>query len=150
MDPHVDSGPQQATLKVRRADARVLVVDDSALLRRLLASTLTSLGFCRIEQAEDGEQAARLLAEATFDVVITDWGMPRMSGFELLRWIRAQPALSATHVLLVTGQHDRDQRLLALAAGASGYLTKPLADEALAHHLDQFVPPSEPLPEGRR
>jgi CheY-like chemotaxis protein len=106
------------------SSGRVLVVDDSAVVRELIAVNLELEGFV-VETAEDGEAALEAVARHRPDVVTLDVVMPRLDGFETAERLRADPATADIPLVLVTGRaaaadRDRGERL-----GVDGYLTKP-------------------------
>jgi two-component system, NtrC family, sensor kinase len=104
--------------------SRVLVVDDNADMCVMLAAVLADNGY-DVQTAPGGEAARKLLAKTTFDVVVTDIGMPRITGIDLLREIHA--AAPDTSVLLMTGLPTVDTATRALQGGAFDYLLKPIA-----------------------
>jgi EAL domain-containing protein (putative c-di-GMP-specific phosphodiesterase class I) len=107
---------------------RVLVVDDDAPLRRASARILGAEGF-EVVQAEDGEEALRILAAGDFDVVVSDVMMPRTTGLQLLRAIRERDL--ELPVILMTGAPSMESALEAKRHGALHYLTKPVESERL-------------------
>src|SRR3546814_4782896 len=86
---------------------KILVVDDFSTMRRIVKNLLQELGYSNIQEADDGNTALTMLKAAKFDFVVTDWNMPGMTGIDLLKAIRADPALKATTVLMVTAEKDR-------------------------------------------
>ena len=113
---------------------KALVVDDSRAMRAILAGILGEAGF-QTEEAGDGEAALAALRAAAADLVVVDWHLPGMSGPELVRAIRAQPAWSAVRVLMVTTEVDPARVREALDAGAQEYLMKPFSAEQLRDKL---------------
>jgi CheY-like chemotaxis protein len=105
---------------------RVLVVEDEPDLRELLSPT------CEVLTAADGQAALELLSrENSVDLVTTDAMMPRLSGTELVAWLRADPARAGLPVLMLTARADESHRLSALPVGVDDYLTKPFAPAEL-------------------
>ena len=106
---------------------KILVVDDFSTMRRIVRNLLVELGFSNglIQEADDGENALTMLRNNAFDMVVTDWNMPNMTGIDLLRAIRAEPALKGMPVLMVTAENNRDQIIAAAQAGVNGYIVKP-------------------------
>src|SRR5947209_16140539 len=90
-----------------RIDASILVVDDEAMLRKVVGRALTAAG-CTVTYAADGEEALALLTKASPDLVISDVTMPRVDGFELLRRLRSQTTTKALPVILFTGRGDTE------------------------------------------
>lgn len=116
---------------------RILVVDDFSTMRRIVRNLLVELGFSGslIQEADDGENALIALRAQPFDLVVTDWNMPNMTGIDLLRAIRAEPSLKAIPVLMVTAENNRDQIIAAAQAGVSGYVVKPFTAVTLQEKL---------------
>jgi two-component system, OmpR family, response regulator MprA len=104
--------------------ARILVVDDEPALQSALTRAL-SIEHYEVARADDGEQALAQLGSAPFEAVILDVGMPRMSGLEVCRRLRAGG--DHTPVLMLTARSDVDDRVAGLDAGADDYLVKPFA-----------------------
>src|SRR5438128_1009500 len=107
-----------------RIDASILVVDDEAMLRKVVGRGLTAAG-CTVTYAADGEEALAKLAEAPPDLVISDVTMPRVDGFELLKRIREQTTTKALPVILLTGRGDTEDIVAGMGLGADDYLVKP-------------------------
>ena len=114
---------------------RFLVVDDFSTMRRILGTLLKELGFTHIVEAEDGAIALQKLHHGTFQFVVTDWNMPNMNGLDLLKSIRADPALQHLPVLMVTAEAKKENIILAAQAGANGYIVKPFTGATLGEKL---------------
>ena len=112
---------------------RVLLADDHRMLREGLRRSLTDEGFDVVGEADNGEQAVRLVAELSPDVVLMDVSMPEMDGVEATRRIRATGAES--RVLMLTMHADKDVLADAIRAGASGYLVKDCSTEEVAEAI---------------
>ena len=119
---------------------KFLVVDDFSSMRRMLRNLLKELGYRDSDEAEDGVVALEKLHGAHYDVVLTDWSMPNLSGIELLREIRRDPLLAHLPVLMVTGEALPENRAEATAAGASGYVLKPFTLDTLGAALASVLP----------
>jgi len=119
--------------------ARALVVDDSAASRRLLRSILSSMGF-KISTAMDGRAAWELHAGRPFDVIVTDWVMPNMDGYELVRALRTSG--DTTPVLVVSGYRDGETRDLCTRFEKVAWLGKPLDLAELRSSLRSILRPS--------
>ncbi|HVY32035.1 MAG TPA: protein kinase [Polyangiaceae bacterium] len=129
----VKDAPAQAT---EAAPGRVLLVDDQPELRRLFQRTLTKAGH-HVSVAENGRKAVELVANNTFDVVISDVRMPDMGGVELLQALHAEdPDMP---VLLVSGSPDLETAMKAVEYGAFEYLTKPVSFEKLRASTDRAI-----------
>ncbi len=106
-------------------ELKFLVVDDFSTMRRIVRNLLKELGFNNVEEAEDGVDALNKLQAGGYGFVISDWNMPNMDGLELLKTIRADGAMSALPVLMVTAEAKKENIIAAAQAGASGYVVKP-------------------------
>jgi two-component system, chemotaxis family, sensor histidine kinase and response regulator PixL len=107
----------------------VLVVDDSAMMRKTLALTLQKVGY-RILQARDGKEALELLLQnSTVDLIVSDLEMPRLNGFEFLNELRKNPLPSTIPVVMLTTRINDKHRQLALHLGASAYMSKPYIEQ---------------------
>ncbi len=112
---------------------RVLLADDHRMLREGLRRSLTDEGFDVVGEADNGEEAVRLVAELAPDVVLMDVSMPEMDGVEATRRIRATDTES--RVLMLTMHADKDVLADAIRAGASGYLVKDCSTEEVAEAI---------------
>ncbi len=119
---------------------KILVVDDFSTMRRIVRNLLVELGFSGplIQEADDGESALVMLKSQPFDMVVTDWNMPNMTGIELLRAIRAEASLKGLPVLMVTAENNRDQIIAAAQAGVNGYIVKPFTAATLQEKLTKI------------
>jgi two-component system phosphate regulon response regulator PhoB len=114
--------------------ATVLVVEDEPAIQDLLAYNLERAGY-RVARAESAEQALRALAESLPDLVVLDWMLPGMSGFDLARRLRAQERTRALPVIVLTARAEERDKLAALEAGADDYVTKPFSPRELAARI---------------
>ncbi|MFY9269195.1 MAG: chemotaxis response regulator CheY [Candidatus Manganitrophaceae bacterium] len=120
---------------------KILVVDDMSTMRRIVKNTLKQLGYVNIEEAEDGNGALAKLRGEPFGFVVSDWNMPNMTGLDLLKAIRQDPALAAIPVLMVTAEAKKENVLEAVQAGVSNYIVKPFTAETLKEKIDKIFPP---------
>ena len=120
---------------VAGAKARVLVVDDSSLIRLYCRDVLEKAGF-EVEQAINGIEAMEKVLEQAFDLVIVDVNMPRMDGFSFIRALRGSALeVSTLPALVVTTESSPQDREEARMAGANFYLVKPLSESDLVRHV---------------
>ena len=117
----------------------ILVVDDSATMRRMVIASLRALADVHCDQASTGLEAIERLALAPVDVIILDLNMPDMHGIEVLQFVRSHERYRAIPVIILTTRGDNDSRALAFAAGASQYLTKPFTPQLLATHVSTLL-----------
>ena len=117
---------------------RILVVDDSPTIRELTKIFLKDLEFTNVEEAADGSNALEKLKSEVFDLVITDWNMPKLSGLDLLKAIRADDKMKKIPVLMVTSVDEKDNVIQAVQAGINDYILKPISAEVLKSKIDKI------------
>ena len=110
----------------------ILIVDDYSRILRIIRNLLRSLGYEQVEEASDGASALEMLRQKPFGLVISDWNMEPMSGLELLREVRADPALATLPFIMVTAEARAAKIAEAERAGVSGYIITPFGAEALS------------------
>ena len=120
-------------------DVRALVVDDSRTARRYIAKVLGQLGIESIVQAGDGVEAAQCLAEAFFDLVVTDYNMPNMNGHELVEHIRQESTQPTVPVLMVTSEKNGARVAGVERAGVSAIVDKPFEIERVRMILQNLL-----------
>jgi DNA-binding NarL/FixJ family response regulator len=120
------------------AIATAVIADDSAVMRYLLSSILTSIGIRIVALASDGKQAADVVQAHSPDLVCLDWNMPVLSGLDVLRLIRA--SRPATKVLMISGRADREAIISANHSGAKGYILKPFDPEKVISTVKKLMP----------
>ena len=117
----------------------VLVVDDSQTTVRVVRSLLARIGFKDIDDASNGMAALAKMTEKPYGIVIADWNMEPMSGYDLLRQVRANPRLSTTRLILMTAELNASHVIAAKKAGASNYILKPFTDEVLRLKIEEAL-----------
>ncbi|MEH3118401.1 MAG: response regulator [Methylorubrum populi] len=113
-----------------------LIVDDSAVIRKVARRILETLDF-GVRDAEDGRTALAICAEAMPSVILLDWNMPNMDGYEVLRQVRQSPLGDRPKILFCTTENDIGAIARALRAGADEYIMKPFDREIMMAKLDQ-------------
>ena len=114
---------------------RALVIDDSRAMRRIVTGTLEELGYETV-QAGHGQEALEVLARGDLpDLATVDWNMPVMDGLQFVSAARANPALRAMTIMMVTSESEQTQIVKALAAGAHEYVIKPFTEGAMIEKL---------------
>jgi two-component system chemotaxis response regulator CheY len=116
----------------------ILIVDDSAAMRQLIAFAVTSAGH-DVLVAENGKEALEKLQGAATDLVITDLNMPEMDGITLIREIRALPNGKFVPILMLTTESQAAKREEGRAAGASGWIVKPFSSDKLMAVVKKFI-----------
>lgn len=119
--------------------SKILSVDDSATMRRIIGRAVAVLGYDFLE-AENGLQALELLpSHPDLDLIILDVNMPEMDGFETLQRIKADARFSRIPVMMVTTESDRARIVQAIQAGAVNYVTKPFNQDDLGAKIAQCL-----------
>ena len=116
----------------------VLVVDDSATVRKFVAASLNMKGF-RVVTAADGIEALERMPTEKFDLIITDLNMPDMDGYEFIRTVRESPEYRDIPIIVLSSMTDLKNKDLALEIGAIAFLEKPLSSEAIQREVFRFV-----------
>ncbi|WP_440590218.1 chemotaxis response regulator CheY [Oceanospirillum sediminis] len=117
---------------------KILIVDDFSTMRRIVKNLLRDLGFTNTHEADDGLTALPMLETGNFDFLVTDWNMPGMTGFDLLKTCRADPKLKDIPILMVTAEAKREQIVAAAQAGVNGYIVKPFTAAVLKEKIDKI------------
>ena len=118
--------------------ARILAVDDSSSMRRMLNFALSNGGFDVLE-AEDGQQALEIAQSEDVDLVLTDINMPRMNGFELIEKLRELPSYKFVPILTLTTESSVEKKARGRAAGATGWIVKPFDPTQLLSIVNRLI-----------
>jgi two-component system chemotaxis response regulator CheY len=122
-------------------DLTVLIVDDFSTMRRIIKNILNDLDFENILEAEDGTTAVNILNTEKVDFIVCDWNMPRMTGLELLQYVRANEELKDLPFLMVTAESEKKSIVDAVKAKVSQYIIKPFTAATLAEKIAKILPP---------
>ncbi len=109
----------------------ILVVDDYNTMIRIICNLLKQLGYENIDNASDGVTALAKLRAGSYGLVISDWNMEPMSGYDLLKEVRADAALGKTPFIMITAESKTENVIAAKRAGVSNYIVKPFNAETL-------------------
>ena len=115
---------------------KVLVVDDYKTMIRIIRNLLKQLGFANVDEASDGSSALSLMRQNEYGLVISDWNMEPMTGYELLREVRADDRLSHTPFIMVTAESKTVNVIAAKKAGVNNYIVKPFNAATLKAKID--------------
>jgi two-component system chemotaxis response regulator CheY len=119
---------------------KILVVDDSSTMRRIIKNTLGRLGHKDILEAEDGAVAWKVMGETEgIDILITDWNMPEMNGLELVKKVRAEAKYEDLPIIMVTTEGGKTEVITALKAGVNNYIVKPFTPQVLQEKLEAVL-----------
>ncbi len=116
---------------------KILVVDDSTTMRRIIANSLKAAGYEDIDEAGDGLEALKKLDGV--DLVLTDWNMPGMDGITLVKSIREDPGRQGLPIIMVTSEGAKDEVMEALKVGVNDYVVKPFTKDVLAAKVKALV-----------
>ena len=114
----------------------VLVVDDYNTMIRIIRNLLKQLGFEDVDDASDGSAALAKLREKKYGLVISDWNMEPMTGYELLKEVRADPGLTKTPFIMVTSESKTEYVIAAKKAGVNNYIVKPFNAQTLKTKIE--------------
>lgn len=117
---------------------KILIVDDFSTMRRIVKNILKQIGYTDIDEAEDGNGALVKLRQDKYDLVVSDWNMPNMSGLDLLKAIRADNGLNGIPVLMVTAEAKKENVVEAIKAGVNNYVVKPFTAEVLKEKIEKI------------
>jgi two-component system chemotaxis response regulator CheY len=117
---------------------QALVVDDSRAMRTILGKIVTSLGFDVITAVHGKDALDQLTAGARPQLMLLDWNMPEMNGYELLQCVRKDPAHAAAKIIMVTTETEMTRVVKALGAGLDAYVMKPFTKEAVVEQLERI------------
>ena len=118
---------------------RILIVDDSATMRRMVAASLRNLPNCVFEEATSGLDAIERLALLPASLMILDLNMPDMHGLDVLKFVRGQQNSRTLPIIILTTRSDEESRTAALSAGATLYMTKPFDPAKLSSNAGNLL-----------
>lgn len=116
---------------------RVLLADDSAVMRKIIIRALNAMGVTDIVEVGDGDAAIQTYVTGTFDAVLTDWNMPGKNGLDVVKSIREQDA--DIPIFMITTEAEKGRVLEAIQAGVTDYLAKPFESDVLKEKLQKHV-----------
>jgi two-component system, chemotaxis family, chemotaxis protein CheY len=120
---------------------KVMIVDDSSTMRRIISSVVKQIGIDDdyIGLAVDGMDALGQLKSTTYDLVLTDWNMPKMNGLQLVKNLRTLPKYANTPILMITTEGGKSEVVTALKSGVNNYIVKPFSAETLKAKLEPLI-----------
>ena len=119
----------------------VMVVDDYKTMVRIIQNLLEEIGFKNLDGANDGDEAFTKMKLKRYGLVVADWNMSPVSGFDLLRKVRADPEMAKTPFILVTGESRPENVLAAKEAGVNNYIVKPFNAQTLKLKVASVLAP---------
>jgi len=118
---------------------KILIVDDSPTMRRILVNTVIKAGFSDVKEAEDGKDALAKLLAGNFDLLMTDWNMPNMNGLELVSAVRQEEKFKNLPILMVTTRNMKEDIVTAIKSGVNGYIVKPFDAKTLNAKIAELM-----------
>lgn len=115
---------------------KILVVDDSTTMLRIIKNTLSRLGYTDTVEAGNGVEGLERLEEGGIELILTDWNMPEMDGLTFVKKVREQATYKGVPILMVTTEGEKNSILEALKAGVNNYVVKPFTPDTLKEKLD--------------
>ncbi|MEW5797091.1 MAG: response regulator [Candidatus Zixiibacteriota bacterium] len=120
-------------------DLKILAVDDSPTMRRIIINTLKRAGFNHVIEASDGKDALAKMKVEKPNFVITDWNMPEMDGLTFITALRAMDEYKELPVLMVTTRSVKEDIVDAMKAGVNNYIVKPFTPDTLKAKIEQML-----------
>ncbi|MGQ9745207.1 MAG: response regulator [Dissulfurimicrobium sp.] len=117
---------------------KVMIVDDFATMRKIVKNILIQLGFKNFLEADDGSTAWDLLQKEEVNLIISDWNMPKMSGIELLKKVRADERFVNLPFIMVTAEAQKENIIEAVKARVTNYIVKPFTPETLSEKIEKI------------
>jgi two-component system chemotaxis response regulator CheY len=124
----------------------VLVVDDYNTMIRIIRNLLKQIGFSDVDDASDGASALAKMRAKKYGLVISDWNMEPMTGYDLLKEVRADPALGQIPFIMVTAESKTENVIAAKKAGVNNYIVKPFNAQTLQNKIQSVFPDDTPPP----
>ena len=124
----------------------VLVVDDYNTMVRIIRNLLLQLGFRDVDDASDGSAAIAKMRTRRYGLVISDWNMTPMTGYELLKEVRADPSFATTPFIMITAESKTENVIAAKRAGVDNYIVKPFNAQTLQNKVQSVFPDDAPPP----
>jgi len=118
---------------------KILAIDDSPTMRRIIINTLKRFGYDDVVEAVDGKDALAKMKVERFNFIIADWNMPEMDGFEFVKVIRSMDEFKDIPVLMVTTRSIKEDIMEAMRIGVNNYVVKPFTPETLKQKIDQVL-----------
>ena len=124
----------------------VLIVDDYNTMVRIIRNLLRQLGFEHVDDANDGSIALAKMRTRKYGLVISDWNMEPMTGYDLLQEVRSDPNLASTPFIMVTAESKTDNVIAAKRAGVSNYIVKPFNAQTLKNKIETVFAEQSAMP----
>jgi len=117
----------------------IMVVDDSRIMRNIVKNTFLELKIpCQFIEASNGVEALQQLSKQTIDLILLDWNMPELSGFDFLKEVRGMDKYNNLPIVMVTSEAAKFNVIEALDAGATAYIIKPVTEKSLKEKISSI------------
>ncbi len=121
------------------SDLTIMLVDDSATMRKIERMSLSKIGYEKVTDAIHGADALAKLKDSAPDLILCDWNMPEMNGLQFVTAVRADPVLKDLPIIMLTTVNTQDEVLAVMKAGANDFLNKPFTPDALKDKIDKVL-----------
>ncbi|MGD0590172.1 MAG: response regulator [Bacteroidota bacterium] len=121
------------------ASIKILIVDDSITIRRIITNALKTVGFTDTIEASNGKEALEKLPSGKVDFIITDWNMPEMNGLDFIKIVRSNPLYSSMPILMITTRGTEHDVVEALQAKVNSYIMKPFTPQELKEKIEGIL-----------
>jgi two-component system chemotaxis response regulator CheY len=118
---------------------KILIVDDSLTIRRIITNALKTIGFPETVEASNGKEALQKLSNGNIDFIIADWNMPEMNGLDFIKEVRANPLHSTMPILMITTRGTEHDVIEALQAKVNSYIVKPFTPQELKEKIEGIL-----------
>ncbi|MFZ1979171.1 MAG: response regulator [Bacteroidota bacterium] len=118
---------------------KILIVDDSITIRRIISTALKTVGYSETVEAANGKDALAKLENGNVDFIITDWNMPEMNGLDFIKEVRSKPTYSSMPILMVTTRGTEHDVIEALQAKVNSYIVKPFTPQELKEKIEGIL-----------
>ncbi len=118
---------------------KILLVDDSPTMRRILQNSLKQLGYEDVSEAENGREALSKLHTDQYNFIVTDWNMPEMDGLTFVKTIKEESEFASIPILMVTTRSQQEDVIEAMRAGVNNYVIKPFTPQVLKQKIDAIL-----------
>ena len=120
-------------------ELKILVVDDSPTMRKIIIGQLGQAGYYDTGEAEDGVEGLEELGTGEYNFVLTDWNMPNMDGLQFINEVRSRPEYAAIPILVVTTRNAKEDVVTAIKSGANNYVVKPFGPTQLSDKIEKVL-----------
>jgi len=119
---------------------KILIIDDSATMRKIIKGSLEAIGAFNIEEAENCDDGLKKLVDGlVVNLILVDWNMPGMTGIDFTKSIRKNPSLSKTPIIMITSNSEKEHVLSAVMAGVNDYMAKPFTPDIFSQKIKKVL-----------